>query len=201
MNNLFEEFAFYDSVEPAGVELPQTPVDKKVLDKLELEQGSSNYQIVRKLCYQGMVSRGLEKNKEYIDRVKFELTTLHDLGFIDYILLNWDVINFCHDNDIPVGGGRGCFLKDHEVQMADKTIKNIQDIKVGDYVLDHNNKKQMVLGLPRYDIEEEIVELTLENGRIISCTQDHKFFTENRGWVEAKNLTENDEIREISRTP
>ncbi len=104
---MFEDFTIYDCVEPAGVELPKTPVDKKTLDKLGLKQGSSNYEIVRKLCYQGMVAKGLEKNQEYIDRVKFELGTLDELGFIDYILLNWDVINFCHDNDIPVGGGRG----------------------------------------------------------------------------------------------
>ena len=36
-----------------------------------------------------------------------ELGTLQDLGFVDYILLNWDVINFCHENEIPVGRGRG----------------------------------------------------------------------------------------------
>jgi DNA polymerase-3 subunit alpha len=104
---MFKDFTTYDDCEPAGVELPQTPVDKKTLDKLGLKNNSSNYEIVRKLCYQGMLKRGLEKNQEYIDRVKFELTTLDELGFIDYILLNWDVINFCHDNDIPVGGGRG----------------------------------------------------------------------------------------------
>jgi len=83
------------------------PVDESVLEELDLKKGSSNYEIVRKLCYQGMVAKGLEKEKNYIDRVKFELNTLNTLGFIDYILLNWDVINFCHDNDIPVGGGRG----------------------------------------------------------------------------------------------
>ena len=104
---MFKDFTVYDCVEPAGVELPQTPVDKSVLEELDLKKGSSNYEIVRKLCYQGMVAKGLEKEKNYIDRVKFELNTLNTLGFIDYILLNWDVINFCHDNDIPVGGGRG----------------------------------------------------------------------------------------------
>lgn len=104
---MFKNFQPYDDCEPSGVELPNTPVDAKTLSELELKEGSSNYEIVRKLCYQGMLKRGLEKNQDYIDRVKFELETLRELGFIDYILLNWDVINFCHDNDIPVGGGRG----------------------------------------------------------------------------------------------
>ena len=36
-----------------------------------------------------------------------ELSVLQDLGFVDYILLNWDVLNFCHENHIPTGPGRG----------------------------------------------------------------------------------------------
>ena len=36
-----------------------------------------------------------------------ELDVLNELGFIDYILLNWDILNFCHENDIPTGPGRG----------------------------------------------------------------------------------------------
>jgi DNA polymerase-3 subunit alpha len=36
-----------------------------------------------------------------------ELSVLNDLGFIDYILLNWDILNFCHETGIPTGAGRG----------------------------------------------------------------------------------------------
>ena len=49
----------------------------------------------------------LDNHKEYLSRTKMELDILEELGFIDYILLNWDIINFCHDNDIPTGPGRG----------------------------------------------------------------------------------------------
>lgn len=62
---MFKDFTVYDCVEPAGVELPQTPVDESVLEELDLKKGSSNYEIVRKLCYQGMVAKGLEKEKLY----------------------------------------------------------------------------------------------------------------------------------------
>jgi ribonucleoside-triphosphate reductase len=37
-----------------------------------------------------------------------------------------------------------------------------------------------------------IIELQLENGEILKLTPDHKVFTENRGWVEAAKLTEED---------
>ena len=29
------------------------------------------------------------------------------MGFIDYILLVWDVVNYCKRNNIPIGLGRG----------------------------------------------------------------------------------------------
>lgn len=43
----------------------------------------------------------------------------------------------------------------------------------------------------------EIIELEIEENDIIykiKCTPDHKIYTKNRGYVEAKNLTGNDEI-------
>ncbi len=43
------------------------------------------------------------------------------------------------------------------------------------------------------------VEVEMENGEKIKVTEDHEFYTTNRGWVEAKNLTENDDVKEIER--
>jgi intein/homing endonuclease len=33
-----------------------------------------------------------------------------------------------------------------------------------------------------------------KTGKVVECTPDHKIFTQNRGWVEAKDLTEDDEL-------
>jgi ribonucleoside-diphosphate reductase alpha chain len=42
----------------------------------------------------------------------------------------------------------------------------------------------------------EIMKITDENtGYSITCTEDHKLFTTNRGWVEAKNLVETDNLK------
>lgn len=100
----------YKQPMPVGVRLPGIEVDKEVYNELSLDHQSSNYDLLRALCLQGVKERGIDKldNKQsYYDRVKIELSVLQDLGFVDYILLNWDVLNFCHKNEIPTGPGRG----------------------------------------------------------------------------------------------
>jgi len=95
---------------PVGVRLPEIEVDRRVYYQLDLDPKSSNYDLLRALCLRGVQERGIDKlenKQEYYDRVKMELSVLKDLGFIDYILLNWDILNFCHYNSIPTGPGRG----------------------------------------------------------------------------------------------
>ena len=95
---------------PVGVRLPGIEVDRKVYYQLDLDPKSSNYELLRALCLRGVKERGIDKFKnkqQYYDRVKVELSVLNDLGFVDYILLNWDILNFCHYNSIPTGPGRG----------------------------------------------------------------------------------------------
>jgi ribonucleotide reductase alpha subunit len=41
----------------------------------------------------------------------------------------------------------------------------------------------------------ELIELELENGQKLRLTPDHKVFTTNKGWVEAKDLSEEDDIK------
>ena len=95
---------------PVGVRLPEIKVERQVYYQLDLDPKSSNYDLLRALCLRGVKQRGIDKldnKQEYYDRVKMELSVLNDLGFVDYILLNWDILNFCHYNDIPTGPGRG----------------------------------------------------------------------------------------------
>ena len=100
----------FKSPMPVGVRLPEIDVERRVYYQLDLDPKSSNYDLLRALCLRGAKDRGIEKlenKQEYYDRVKMELNILKDLGFVDYILLNWDILNFCHYNGIPTGPGRG----------------------------------------------------------------------------------------------
>lgn len=100
----------YKSPMPVGVRLPEINIEKKYYDLLQISPDSSNYDFLRHLCYKGVKDRGvnnLSNSQEYYERTRQELEILKDLGFIDYILLNWDILNFCHINNIPTGPGRG----------------------------------------------------------------------------------------------
>tara|TARA_R110002051_G_scaffold87914_1_gene155012 strand:- start:5094 stop:7652 length:2559 start_codon:yes stop_codon:yes gene_type:complete len=107
---MFENFTPYDDCEPAGVDLPKTVVDANKLEEIGLSLDSSTKEILYELARKGLREKGITKleNKEaYFERAKKELETFEELGFTDYILLNWDVLNFCHENNIPTGAGRG----------------------------------------------------------------------------------------------
>ena len=94
-----------------GVRLPQIKIEERHRKDLGLKEDCANYDFLRALCKQGFLKMGLKKDsKEYNDyaaRIKYELEILNGLGFVDYILLVWDVVNFCRENNIPTGAGRG----------------------------------------------------------------------------------------------
>jgi len=100
----------YKQPMPVGVRLPEIEVDDKHYKELGVPKGTSNFDLLRKLCLKGVKDRGidlLDNKQKYYDRVKMELSVLEELGFVEYILLNWDVLNYCHENGIPTGPGRG----------------------------------------------------------------------------------------------
>lgn len=90
-----------------GVRLPEIKIPKHYFDKLGVEQTISNAEFLRLIVREGLKKLGVYNNKAYTARAKVEFDTINEIGFTDYILLVWDVINFCHENEIPVGKGRG----------------------------------------------------------------------------------------------
>ena len=107
MKDLFVE---YQNPFPAGVKLPSIHIEQKYYDLLGCSSSISNFSFLRKLCFWGVKNKGIDalpNKQEYYDRLSMELGIFNELGFVDYVLLNWDVINFCHESGIPTGAGRG----------------------------------------------------------------------------------------------
>lgn len=107
---MFEDFEVLDDCEPAGLELPKIKLDVDTLNDLGLGREPDSNAVLKELCRRGVTKRGIDKlpnKQEYYDRIKLELDTFKELGFTDYMLLNWDVISFAKKANIPVGEGRG----------------------------------------------------------------------------------------------
>lgn len=82
-------------------QLPQFPTPD--------QQDSQSY--LRQLCQKGLQHRltanGTTDGRPYQQRLERELGTIHRMGFDDYFLIIWDVMNFAHRAHIQTGPGRG----------------------------------------------------------------------------------------------
>tara|TARA_Y100000592_G_scaffold46816_1_gene74281 strand:+ start:24982 stop:27564 length:2583 start_codon:yes stop_codon:yes gene_type:complete len=105
-DNFLSDFDVYKEVCPVGVRLPEIEIERRYYDELKCPHSISNYEFLERLCEKGLEEKGVS-GPLYLERLQMELSVLEELGFIDYILLNWDILNFCHVNDIPTGPGRG----------------------------------------------------------------------------------------------
>ena len=106
----FSDYKTYHTPFPVGVKLPEIIIEKKYYDEVSCSDLEDNYQFLRKLCFKKLKEKDIDKFDNatlYYNRLKEELDIFNDLGFVDYVLLNWDIINFCIENGIPVGAGRG----------------------------------------------------------------------------------------------
>ena len=92
-----------------GVRLPEFNIESRLKKQYGLKEESSNYDFLMQVCRANFKKLNIPKEDfpKYSDRVKYELETIKELGFLDYILLVWTVVNYCNENSIPVGLGRG----------------------------------------------------------------------------------------------
>ena len=91
----------------------------------------------------------------------------------------------------------GCFSEDTMVMMSNGVEIPIKEVEVGDTILSYdieNNEfiPKKVLHTENANKDIRWLELEFDNGIKIKCTEDHKFYTKNRGWVEAVHLTSED---------
>ena len=70
-------------------------------------EGYDSWSYLNKLCRDGMKERYPEDDGTLQERLRYELDTIKNMGFVDYFLIVWDYINFCRKNGIAVGPGRG----------------------------------------------------------------------------------------------
>lgn len=86
----------------------------------------------------------------------------------------------------------GCFARGSKIKMADNTLKNIEDIEVGDRVKTENGSVSVVEKI--VGSEEKMVLIRTANGCKLTVTDDHPIMTEG-GWKIAGNLNAADIIK------
>ena len=93
-----------------------------------------------------------------------------------------------------------CFVGGSKIKTLDG-IKNIEEISINDIIVNFDEEKNNIISgkvnqLYKRQYEGELIVIELENGEIIKCTPNHKFYV-NGLWVEAKNLTKQDILKDI----
>lgn len=65
------------------------------------------YAYLCKLCWEGLERRYQPVTDELRTRLEHELTTIKNMGYVDYFLIVWDFIHYAKEHGIAVGPGRG----------------------------------------------------------------------------------------------
>lgn len=77
------------------------------LPKFEVPTGYDSWGYLNELCTNGLKERYPEDDGILRKRLDYELTTIRNMGYVDYFLIVWDFINYAREQGIPVGPGRG----------------------------------------------------------------------------------------------
>ncbi len=77
------------------------------LPHFEVPQGYDSWSYLNELCTKGLRERYPEDDGTLRERLDYELSTIRQMGYVDYFLIVWDFINYARENGIPVGPGRG----------------------------------------------------------------------------------------------
>ena len=77
------------------------------LPKYDVPEGYTSWEYLNKLCHEGLEERYQPVTDKLKERLEYELSTIKNMGYVDYFLIVWDFIKYARDNDIMVGPGRG----------------------------------------------------------------------------------------------
>ena len=147
------------------------------------------------------------------DGESFTKTKLWVMTPVPFTLISYDYVSFLDKSNhhigvfgvlpVPLGGYPQifCFAKGTEISMADGSIKEIQDIEIGDSVLSYNLSSTTiepdeVLEL-HTGFNNNMMEMTFSDGTIIHSTFDHPYRVKHKGWCSIKPDMTNDILTNI----
>ena len=155
--------------------------------------------------------------ENYTDRSIFIAESKNFSTEHDFVIINYDIIKNFHDVkdkknsqildanfDLVVLDE--CFTYDTKImtEFGEKNIGDIVenglDIKILTY--NHEEEKLEYKKIHRWirKNKDTIYKIKLNNGLFIECTDNHKFYVNNKGYVRANELTTTDDLYMLSKT-
>ncbi|QKG83938.1 DNA polymerase III subunit alpha [Kroppenstedtia pulmonis] len=83
------------------------PLGGRLLPRFPVPKGETAASYLEKLCRQGAEKRYGDPPQVVEDRLQYELSVIHEMGFSDYFLIVWDFIRYAREKNIATGPGRG----------------------------------------------------------------------------------------------
>ncbi len=112
MNEFLSDFKEFN-LSYHGVRLPQIKISESEKLGIGVPIDCDNYTYLTNLCYRGFEEKLQKKQinpkeaKIYADRCKYELDVFKKHGLTDYVLLIYNILNWCDKQNIPRGVARG----------------------------------------------------------------------------------------------
>jgi hypothetical protein len=89
-----------------------------------------------------------------------------------------------------------CFVAGTEITLSNGDYKNIEDIVIGEEVLTYNQKLKInepgIVGDLKSHTVGRLVDLTFNDGGLITTTPEHPFYVQGKNWVNAEEMVEGD---------
>ncbi len=77
------------------------------LPHFEVPEGYDSWSYLNSLCDEGLKKRYPDDDGSCRERLDYELSVIHNMGYVDYFLIVWDFVHFAKSHGIMVGPGRG----------------------------------------------------------------------------------------------
>lgn len=109
MSQLFDQEIIEETKQVLDFCKATIPLSQKHLPSYPVPHNGDASQYLRSLCKVGLKKRFSHQDipSQYIERLKYELNIIHQMGFDDYFLIVWDYVRYAKINKIQVGAGRG----------------------------------------------------------------------------------------------
>lgn len=73
----------------------------------DLGEEKSPEDLLKRLCLKGLQAKGMRSDQKAVERLKYELKIIFEMGYAAYFLIVYDFVKYAEDNEIMVGPGRG----------------------------------------------------------------------------------------------